>query len=140
LIRPFVEKNLAEGAKIQIEQFHNQMQHWQKQFPDEQWHCLKVAILGTHDPREGYTLKQYFQWLLKEPAYEKNVIYVEFNDIKEIFSNKEKSTKLAIDALINNSYQQKIGINFMQDASYMQRDVMAAGAKKILENMQEYKE
>lgn len=136
-LRPYMEKNLEDGAKTLIEQFHHQMQTWQTSYPDEQWGCLKVAILGTHDPREGYVLKQYFQWLLKEPGYEKNVIYVEFPEIKDIISDKTKSTRQAIDGLVNNSYQQKIGLHLMGEASYMQRDVMSEPAKNILSNIPE---
>lgn len=136
-LRPFIEKNLETGASTLIEQFHQQMQAWKKNYPNAQWDCLKIAILGTHDPREGYVLKQYFQWLLKEPAYEKNVVYVEFPEIKDIVSNKTKSTQQAMDGLINNSYQQKIGQRLMGEPSGMQRDVMSEPAKSILRDMPE---
>jgi hypothetical protein len=134
-MRPYIAKNLEDGAKTLIEQFNNQIKIWQTNYPNEQWSCLKIAILGTHDPREGYVLKQYFQWLLKEPGYEKNVIYVEYPEVNDIISDKTKSTKQAINALINNSYQQKIGLDLMGEPSYMQRDVMSEPAKYILQNM-----
>ncbi|MBA2651782.1 MAG: hypothetical protein H0U73_05905 [Tatlockia sp.] len=138
-LRPLLDKNLVEGAKTQIEQFHTQIQIWKKQYPDEHWQCLKIAILGSHEPREGYVLKQYFQWLLKEPSYEKNVIYVEFPDLRDIFSDPSKSTAIAINALINGSYQQKFSANFRGNSGYMQRDVMADAASKILKSMKENK-
>ncbi|MBA2655772.1 MAG: hypothetical protein H0U70_02165 [Tatlockia sp.] len=135
LVRPSIEKNLKEAAKNQIEQFHQQIQTWQTLYPDQQWSCLKVAILGIHDAREGYVLKQYFQWLLKESGSEKNVVYVEFPEIKDIVSDPSKSTQLALDALIKGNYQQRLAVNLMYDPYYLQHDVMAESAKLILDAM-----
>jgi hypothetical protein len=52
-LSPLIEKNLEEGAKKQLEQFNNQIQTWKQQYTNENWSCLRVAILGTHGPRDG---------------------------------------------------------------------------------------
>jgi hypothetical protein len=136
-VRPFIEKNLYDGAKTQIQQFHTQVQQWKKQYPDEKWECLKIAILGTHGPRIGYVLKQYFQMLRREPGFEKEVIYVEFPELKDIYSDKNKAELIGINAITSNAYQLKLGNNLMNNPAFLQEDVMSKAATDILKQMQE---
>lgn len=129
-LEPYIEKNFSEGVNSQIEQFNTQLKEWTREFPQEQWDCLNVAILGTHGPRTDYVMKQFFQWYLKEPNYENRVIYVEFPDVKDIINDKNKAVFLAKKALVNNNYQLELGTNYKADPSYMQRDVLGEAAKK----------
>lgn len=130
-----IEKNLYAGAKTQIVQFNQQVHLWQKQYPHENWKNLQIAIMGPHGARSGYVLKQYFQWLMKEPGYEKKVVYVEYPDLGDIFKDRAKANQLAISKLISNNYQLNIGIDMKHDPAYMQNDVMSHAAKEVLSHM-----
>ena len=132
-VKPFIEGNLHDGAKEQLDQFLGQINIWKKEYPNENWNELRVAVLGFHQARDLYALKLLFQWLLKEPKYEDKVVYAEFQF--SIFgSNRENAEQKALELLTKVDLEKEPSYLILGDKTLLQKDVMGPAAKKILES------
>ena len=130
-VRPIIEQNLYDGAMEQLTQFLKQLNDWKMEFPEENWDELRVAVLGFHQPRELYTQKLFFQWLLDEPAIEERVVYAEFQF--SIFGkNKEKAEARALELLTKVDLEKEASLFLLGEETILQQDVMGPATKKIL--------
>ena len=130
-VMQLIEANLHDGAMEQLTQFREQLENWKVEFPDENWEELRVAVLGFHQPRDLYTAKLFFQWLLKEPAIEKRVVYAEFQF--PIFGrNRERAEELALELLTKVEVDKEASLLMLGEETLLQKDVMGPAAEKIL--------
>lgn len=131
-IRPLLVENLRIGAREQLEQFRSCLETWRQEFPDENWEELRVVVLGFHQPRELYVLKQFFEWLLDEPDFEHRVVFAEFQ--YPIFGKQaDEVEELALTLLTKVDFEQPMGALVFGNPSVMGRDVMGPAAVEILQ-------
>lgn len=132
-VSPMANKNLYDAATTHLNQFKEQMQVWKTTFPDENWQELRVAVLGFHQPRVGYVPMQFFQWLLKESAFENKVAYVEFQF--SIFGpNRPEAEAKALELLTKIKLDKAVAYSILGDETFLQQDVMAPVTKDIISN------
>ena len=126
-----VEGNLYDGAKEQLDQFKAQMEKWKTEYPNENWEDLRVVVMGFHQARDLYALKLFFQWLLKEPDFEKKVVFAEYQF--SIFGDqKEKAEELALLLLTKVDFEKEPSLFLLGNETQLQKDVMGPAAQKIL--------
>jgi hypothetical protein len=91
-----------------------------------------VAVLGFHQPREQYTIKLFFQWLLQEPNYEKRVVYVEF---QTSFSGDHlgDAENIAVALLTKIDFELDASTLIFGEPKTLQIDVMGPAAQRILQ-------
>lgn len=130
-VRRMVEGNLYDGAKEQLDQFKAQMEKWKTEYPNENWEDLRVVVMGFHQARDLYALKLFFQWLLKEPDFEKKVVFAEYQF--SIFGDqKEKAEELALLLLTKVDFEKEPSLFLLGNETQLQKDVMGPAAQKIL--------
>jgi hypothetical protein len=77
-LRPAIKSNLEAAAASQLEQFKKQIAQWKVSFPGLAWDQAVVVIIGTHQARENYLQRQFFDWLLHDqPSKEERVVFAE---------------------------------------------------------------
>lgn len=131
-VTPSVNRTLDIATLDLLSQFKNQIYAWRTQYPNENWHELRVAILGFHQPRRGYALSQFFKKLLKEPGYERKVVYAEFQ--ASLYpTQKTKALELAKLLIAKSDYDQITSDFLYHDPDVLEVDVMAKSATKILD-------
>lgn len=131
-LKDVISKNFYDGAKDQLDQFRTQLNHWKKVYPDEDWNELRVVILGFHQPRELYTTKLFFQWLLEEPNLEEKVVYAEFQF--SIFCKEGKPAKnKAIELLTKVDLEKELSCLVLGDETLLQQDALGPSAQEIIE-------
>ncbi|MCG8469835.1 MAG: hypothetical protein MJB57_16785, partial [Gemmatimonadetes bacterium] len=130
-LRPLIRENFAVGAREQLDQFRAQMDAWKTEFPTEDWAALRVVVLGFHQPRDEYALKLFFQWLLEEPAYEKRVVFAEFQH--SIFGpDRAEAVRLALELLTKVDLDAGAAEIMFGDEAMLGRDVMGPAAGSII--------
>jgi hypothetical protein len=61
-----LEQNMAEAGAAQLEELHNQVVAWRKQFSAQAWSGLHVIVDGGQQPRSGAVPTQYFAVLFQD--------------------------------------------------------------------------
>ncbi|WP_129778589.1 hypothetical protein [Peristeroidobacter soli] len=131
-LKELISANLRVGANEQLVQFRTQVNAWRTEFPDEKWSELRVVVLGVHQARDQYALKLFFQWLLREPAYEDRVVYAELQTLPRGDALAE-AQKQALTLLTKVDFEHKAGALIFGDRFILQKDVMGPAAEDILE-------
>lgn len=130
-LRPLIVENLRRGALEQLDQFNAQMRRWKTAYPDDEWEELRVVVMGFHQPRNLYTLKQFFRWLLAEPEHESRVVFAEFQH--SIFGEKRAiSEELAIELATKVDLDLIASAAVFDDKTYLGSDVMGRVARQII--------
>lgn len=130
-VRLHTNQNLKDAATEQLTQFKEQLNLWKKTFPEENWSELRVGVLGLHQPRIAYTPTQFFQWLLKEPEFEKRVVYLEFQ-FSMFGPNRPKAEAYALELLTKVDLDKTVAHIVLGDEILLQQDVMAPMAIEII--------
>lgn len=130
-LRKSINSNLYVGAHEQLVQFKRQVDKWRQEFPEENWKELRVVIIGFHQPREEYALKLFFQWLLREPKYEKSVVYAEFQTSIS-GAERENAERFALLQLTKVDFDLEASSLIFGAPHILQRDVMGPSSVKIL--------
>lgn len=130
-IRPALEANLNRGALEQLKQFKAQVEKWRTEFPSDNWRELKVVVMGFHQAREMYALDSFFRWLLREPTYEKRVVYAEFPDSIS-GPNRERAEQLALLLLTKVDFDLGASSLIFGHPDVLEKDVMGPAAARIL--------
>ena len=131
-LRPAIHANLRAGAHEQLVQFRAQMNAWKTEFPDEDWSNMRVVVLGFHQPRDRYALRLFFDWLLEEPGYERNVVYAEFQH--SIFGKRrQEAMTLGEQLLTEVDFDLVASEVIFDDQNFLQSDVMGPAAADILQ-------
>lgn len=132
-LRRSINENLYVGAKEQLDQFKAQVNKWRREFPEEKWNGLRVVVLSFHQGREDYALYLFFRWLLREPAYEKRVVYAEFQGSIS-GTEREKSEKLALVLLNKVDFDLGASTRIFGNPRTLEVDVMGPASVKILKS------
>lgn len=131
-LRPLFDDNFKLAAWEQLRQFRARMEQFQAEYPEENWSQLRVVIMGFHQPRELWTLKQFFQWLLNEPGFEKRVVYAEFQ--QPFFgAHRARAEAQALELLTKVDFDLGAAAVFLGDETRMGRDILGPYARDILE-------
>jgi len=130
-VRPLIDANLETGAREQLDQFKAQLDQWRAEFPQERWDALLVVVLGFHQARELYATKLLFQWLLREPATERRVVYAEVL-IPPFGERREESQQLALELLAKVDFERDAADLILGDETALQQDVMGPAARDLL--------
>ncbi len=133
-LRPHIQRNFEIGAREQIEQFLQQMRKWRTEYPSENWGDVHVVVLGTHQPREKYALLQFFQWLTREPDFERRVVYAEMLKHPSKEERAEVDT-LALKLLSAVDFDRSASKLIFGDETTLGIDVMGPAATQILDEL-----
>jgi hypothetical protein len=131
-LRPLFRANFHLAALEQLRQFRAQMALFKTEYPQQNWQDLRVVIMGFHQPRNLWTLKQFFQWLLKEPDYERRVVYAEFQH-PFFGEHRAEGERLAIELLTKVDFDQAAGEMFLGDSKALGSDILGPYAREIIE-------
>jgi predicted Rossmann-fold nucleotide-binding protein len=126
-----IRGNFRMAAQEQLIQFKEKMEAWKTAYPNEKWSALRVVVMGGHQARDMYALKLFFQWLLREPGYEKHVVYAEDQSMP-VGLNLPASEVAGLQLLTKVDFDNDVGQIIFGDPSIMQRDVMGPAAQSIL--------
>ncbi len=132
-LRPRIRNALRAGARQQLVQYREQMNRWRAEYPYESWQELRVVVLGFNPARQDDTLLQFFQWLLREPDYERRVVLAEFPGPVSA-DNKLTDEAMALETLTRVDLDQAASMAVFGDPSVLQQDVMGPAAASILES------
>ena len=131
-LRALLRENLQVGAMEQLVQFKARMESWRAEFPAERWDQLRVVVLGGHQARDQYALKQFFQWLLREPGYEQRVVYAE-SQVLPSGENKAPAVKRGFELLTKVDFELEAAEAVFGEAALLQHDVMGPAAEQIID-------
>lgn len=131
-LRPLFHANFHLAALEQLRQFRAQMEVFRTQMPEENWADLHVVVMGFHQPRNLWTLRQFFQWLLAEPDYEHRVVYAEFQ-VPFFGENRERAEQLAIELATKVDFDLVAADVFLNDRTALGSDILGPYANDILE-------
>ena len=130
-IRPLLAANLYDGAMEQLTQFRVQLEEWKQAYPEENWDELRVVILGFHQPRDLYVTKTFFQWLLEESGFEKQVVYAEFQG-RITGKYRENAEHQALELLTKIDLEKEASLFLLGNENQLQQDVMGPAAVEIM--------
>jgi len=130
-MRPLVQANLRIGAEEQLRQFHQQMNTWRAEHPQERWDDVRVVIMGFHQARDQYVTAQYFRWLLREAAGQDHVVYAEYQ-FSPFGGRSAEAKGLALELLAKVDVDHRAAATILGDRSALERDVMGPAATEIL--------
>ncbi len=132
-LRPLFDANFELAALEQLRQFRERMERFQSEYPGDDWAELRVVVMGFHQPRELWTLKQFFQWLLNEPDFERRVVYAEFQ--QPFFGeHRARAEELALELLTKVDFDLAAAAVFLGDETRMGRDILGPYARDILQS------
>ncbi len=123
---PLQLRNADAAAALQMDRMHAIVTRWRtEELSPEDWNRIYVVLLGFKMPREGYAQFQYFERVLGPQENGRRLIYAE-----------GLTTRAAGLNLLGTIVTDRgAAIYFFDDAMRMDRDVMADGAKKRLDEM-----
>lgn len=130
-LRETIRGNFQIAAQEQLTQFKAKMDAWQAAYPNENWSALRVVVMGGHQARDLYALKLFFQWLLREPGYEKRVVYAE-DQTMPVGLDLPSAEVSGLELLTKVDFDNDVGQIIFGDPSIMQRDVIGPAAQSIL--------
>lgn len=130
-LRPLFHANFHLAALEQLRQFRAQMEVYKGQMPEENWADLHVVVMGFHQPRNLWTLKQFFQWLITEPDYEHRVVYAEFQ-VPFFGENRDRAEQLAIELATKVDFDLGAADVFLNDHTALGADILGPYATDIL--------
>jgi hypothetical protein len=121
-VRPLVDENTAEAARLQLDALHKQVRAWRGEFTDREWDGLLVVVMGSQLPRKDNLAVQYFARLLGEPGEGKRIVYAEavFDEAK------------ALDLVATRAVDTRVGEAFFADPLRMHRDLLGDAARDYL--------
>mgnify|MGYP001216546088 CR=1 FL=1 len=94
---------------------------------------LRVVVMGFHQPRQLWTPKQFFQWLLREPDYEHRVVYAEFQH-PFFGAGRAEAEDKALELLTKVDFDQSAAEVFLGDRTGLGSDVLGGYAKDIIKS------
>jgi hypothetical protein len=121
-VRPLVDANTEDAARIQLDGLHKQVGLWREKLTEEEWNRLRVVVMGSQLPRKDNLAVQYFARLLGEEGEGKRIVYAE-----ALFDEGK-----ALDLLGTRLLDTRIGDAFFADPLRMHRDLLGDAARKYL--------
>jgi hypothetical protein len=130
-LRPAIKSNLEAAAVSQLEQFKNQISEWKAGFPGLAWDQAVVVIIGTHQPRENFLQRQFFDWLLHDqPRKEERVVFAE-----TLVPTPSLETDPATDAMMllaKVMLDKSLSTSLFGDPLALQSDVLGGAAEQVI--------
>lgn len=133
-VMPAIKDNLVVGAREQLNQFKNQIEFWRTKYPKEDWDNLRVIVMGIHQARDDYALKLFFNWLMREPSYERRVVFAEYQSSISGEDARTVAEQQAIELMTKVDFDLEASALILGHPAILQKDVMGPAAKEILES------
>lgn len=131
--REDIQANAYEAAEDQLDTMHKQFQAWLAEMTPEERKRLRVVVAGTHMPRVGSLVMQYFSLALGEPYEGRYEEEEEKNsDFRLIYGELAFAEKDALRLLATHRVDADVGVYFFNDAQRMHRDLLADPAEAII--------
>lgn len=124
-MRPLVEQNTMEAARLKIDALHARMMAWKSELSLSEWRQLRVVVVGGPMPRRDCLGTQYFSKLLGVNGEGPRVIYAESADDEAQALQTEATHRL----------DRQIGATFFDDPERMGRDLMSDAARDYLQTL-----
>lgn len=124
-MRPLIEQNTMEAARLKIDALHARMMVWKSQLTPSEWQQLRVVVVGGPMPRRDCLGTQYFSRLLGVNGEGPRVIYAE--------SAHDEPQALQVEA--THRLDRQIGATFFDDPERMGRDLMSDAAREYLQTL-----
>jgi hypothetical protein len=119
-------RNADAAAALQIDRIHAIVTRWRtEELSLDDWNRIYVVVLGFKMPRDGYAQFQYFERVLGSHESGQRLIYAEGLTTRDA----------ALDLLGTIVTDRGAALYFFNDVMRMDRDVMADGAKKRLDQI-----
>jgi hypothetical protein len=117
---------LAAAARAQLDACNALVTHIRKQLlSDEQWHEVRVLVLGPYMARQGQLFLQYFSQLLDTPNQgDRRLVYFDGDDLQSAF---DRLGTTMLDAMASDA--------IFGDRERLHRDVLADETTRYLRNM-----
>lgn len=132
-LRPLFHANFHLAALEQLRQFRAQMKIYQARYAEENWDDLRVVVMGFHQTRNLWVLKQFFQWLVREPDYEHRVVYAEFQH-PFFGENRARAESLAIELATKVDFDLSAAEIFLGDKTLLGSDILGPYGRDIIES------
>lgn len=124
-LRPVIIENASLAAQIRIDNYHQQMELWHQELPEQDWERLYIVIPGAVMSRKNSLAVRYFAKLFQQPSEGGRVIYAE--------SQYDESQDLQL--LGTHLLDSRIGEAFFDDESRMKRDLLGPAANAYLDTL-----
>jgi hypothetical protein len=121
-LAPFLLASADEAARAQIDLLHSIVSQWRAGLSPTEWNSLRVFVLGSRMPRNGYLQFNYFRFAMGEDAVDKRLIY------GENINDPDGALALLGSILADRS----IGTIAFADEGRLERDLLADGAEAYL--------
>jgi hypothetical protein len=120
---------LAAAARAQLDACNALVTHIRQQLlSDEQWHEVRVLVLGPYMARQGQLFLQYFSQLLDTPNQgDRRLVYFDGDDLQSAF---DRLGTTMLDAMASDA--------IFGDRERLHRDVLADETTRYLRNMATY--
>jgi len=119
-------QNADAATALQIDRIHAIVTRWRaEELSPEEWKRIYVVLLGFKMPRDGYAQFQYFERLMGAHESGRRLIYAEGLTTRAA----------ALDLLGTIVTDRGAGVYFFDDVMRMDRDVMADGARRRLDQI-----
>jgi hypothetical protein len=117
---------LAAAARAQLDACNALVTHIRQQLlSDEQWHEVRVLVLGPYMARQGQLFLQYFSQLLDTPNQgDRRLVYFDGDDLQSAF---DRLGTTMLDAMASDA--------IFGDRERLHRDVLADETTRYLRNM-----
>ena len=119
-------RNADAAAALQIDRIHAIVTRWRtEELSLDDWNRMYVVVLGFKMPRDGYAQFQYFERVLGSHESGQRLVYAEGLTTRDA----------ALDLLGTIVTDRGAALYFFNDVMRMDRDVLADGAKKRLDQI-----
>jgi hypothetical protein len=122
---PLVLANVSEAARAQLDGLHAAVTAWRREMSADEWHALRVVVIGVHMAREGELATQYFLRALGEAAEGRRVVYAE-----GLWEEPR-----ALDLLGTHLLDGSVGAAFFGNDQRMHRDVLGDAGRSYLDEL-----
>lgn len=115
---PLVMADVADAAKLELDNIHQYVQKWRKELTPAEWNDLHVVVIGAHMERGSNIAMQYFQRLLGEEGEGNRIVFAE-----GIWDETR-----ARDLLGTHVLDRRLATDFFNDPMRMHRDILSDAA------------
>jgi hypothetical protein len=123
-LKPIIEANVADAARVQIDAYQTQASAWQKKLGDD-WSKVHVVVMGSAMPRKQNLAVQYFAWLLGEKGEGKRIVYAE-----SLWDEAR-----ALNLLGTHLLDRQAATAFFDEPERLHRDLLADAAAEYLKKL-----
>jgi len=119
---PLMHENTLAAAEVELGHYHREIDGWLGDLPDEERRRLRVVVCGSQMPRAGHRIVQLAAAMLGESGEGARIVYAE-----AIYEEER-----ALNLLGTHRLDAESAAAFFGDATRLDRDILAAGARKYV--------